>query len=41
MKVREVLTPLVKQALKRLCGCRDLPENGRKDALLSRLVRSY
>ena len=41
MKVREVLEPLLKEGLKRLCQLRGLPEVGSKDALLRRLARSY
>ena len=42
MKVREVLTPLVKKkALKRLCRRRDLPTGGKRDEILRRLARSY
>lgn len=41
MRVREVLEPLLKERLKRLCRCRDLPEVGRKDQLLRRLAHSY
>ena len=41
MKVREVLEPLLKEALKRLCRNRHLSEAGRKDELLRRLAHSY
>ena len=41
MKVREVLTPLVKTALTRLCRRRDLPARGTKGELLRRLAYSY
>ena len=41
MKVREVLTPLVKKALKRLCRRRGLPAGGKKDEILRRLAHSY
>lgn len=41
MKVREVLTPLVKTALTRLCRQRDLPVRGTKGEILKRLAYSY
>ena len=41
MKVREVLTPLVKTALTRLCRRRDLPVRGTKGEILKRLAYSY
>ena len=41
MKVREVLTPLVKKALKRLCRHRGLPVRGKKGEILKRLAYSY
>ena len=41
MKVREVLTELVVQALKRLCEGRSLAVSGRKSDILERLARSY
>ena len=41
MKVREVLTPLSKEALKRLCHRRGLQEVGRKDEIRRRLTHSY
>ena len=41
MKVREVLAPLVKTALKRLCRRRDLPVRGTKGEILKRLAYSY
>ena len=41
MKVREVLTPLVKTALTRLCRHRDLPVHGTKGESLRRLAYSY
>ena len=41
MKVREVLTPLVREALRRLCRRRILPVSGTKDEILRRLAHSY
>ena len=41
MKVREVLTPLLKEALKRLCQRRGLSEVGTKDEIRRRLAHSY
>ena len=39
--VREVLTPLVKEALKRLCQRRNLLVSGTKGEILRRLAHSY
>ena len=41
MKVREVLTPLPKPALKRLCRCRDISVVGTKAEIRKRLAYSY
>ena len=41
MRVREVLTPLVKEALTRLCRCRELKVSGTKDEVITRLAYSY
>ena len=41
MKVREVLTPLVMEALTRLCRSRELRVSGTKDEVLRRLAHSY
>lgn len=41
MKVREVLTPLLVTALRRLCSKRELPVGGTKNELLKRLAYSY
>ena len=41
MTVREVLTPLVKEALKRLCQRRNLLVSGTKGEILRRLAHSY
>ena len=40
-KVREVLTPLVMEALTRLCRSRELRVSGTKDEVLRRLAHSY
>ena len=41
LKVREVLTPLLRGDLERLCTMRDLSVNGTKDRLITRLAHSY
>ena len=41
MRVRQVLTPLVMQALTRLCRIRERKVSGTKDKVLERLARSY
>ena len=41
MKVREILTPLWKADLARLCRCRELSVTGTVPELLERLARSY
>lgn len=41
MKVRELLTPLYRDDLRRLCIKRELPVSGTKEDRLKRLARSY
>ena len=41
MTVRQILTPLVRQALTRLCRQRELKVSGTRDQILERLARSY
>ena len=41
MKVRDVLSPLLKASLQRLCLRRELPASGRKNEILKRLSYSY
>ena len=41
LKVREVLTPLLRADLERICTKRGLPASGTKDRLLRRLAYSY
>ena len=41
LKVREVLTPLLRADLERVCTLRGLGVDGSKDSLITRLARSY